>query len=53
MNFNFLGFFRKNEYFLVYEDFMDYLGGGGGGGGGLNKIELYTGVISMHLRVFS
>ena len=46
LNFNIFSGFRKNEYFLRYEDFVDIFGGH-------HKIGLYLGVISMHFRVFS
>ena len=50
---NFWGF-QKNEYFEVYEDFVDIFFFWGGGGGGVHhKVGLYSGVISMHIRVFS
>ena len=39
-------FFKKNEYFFGYEDFVDIFGGH-------HKIGPYLGVISMHFRVFS
>ena len=42
----FFGFQKKNEYFLGFENFVDILFWG------LHKIELYFGVISMHLRAF-
>ena len=32
LNFNIFGGFQKNEYFLGYEDFVDFFSGGGGGG---------------------
>ena len=44
LNFNFLGGFQKNEYYLEYGDFVDIFFAGGGGGGH-HKI----GVISIHL----
>ena len=42
----FLGVFRKNEYFLEYEDFVYIFWV-------YHKIGLYLGVISVHFRVFS
>ena len=54
LNFNILGGFQENEYFLGYEDFVDiFFFLGGGGWGGHHKIGLYLEVISMHFRVFS
>ena len=38
--------FQKNEYFGVFEDFVDNFGGH-------HNIGLCLGVISMHFRVFS
>ena len=46
MNFNIIGGFQKNKYFLGYEDFVDIFWGH-------HKIGLYLGVISMHFRDFS
>ena len=50
LNFNIFKGFQKNEYFLGYEDFVDFFFWGGGGH---QKVGLYFGVISMHFRVFS
>ena len=46
LNFNILGFFSENEYFLGYEDLWIFFGEH-------HKIGLYLGVISMHFMVFS
>ena len=43
--FQFLGDFQKNKYFLGYEDFVFYFGGH-------HKNGLYLGVVSMHLGSF-
>ena len=45
MNFIFLGFFLKNEYFLGMTIVWIFFGGH-------HKIRLYLGVISMHFWVF-
>ena len=50
MNHTVFGGFKKNEYFLGYEDIVDiffFLGGGDH-----HKIGLYLGVISMYFKVF-
>ena len=46
LNFTIFGGFQKNKSFLGYEDFVDIFWGH-------HKIGLYSGVISMHFRVFS
>ena len=47
-----MGVFRKINIFWGMKIFFFFFFGGGGGGGHL-KIGLYSGVISLHFRVFS
>ena len=44
MHFNIFGKFQKNEYFLVYENFVDIFWGH-------HKTGLYLGVIFMHFSM--
>ena len=46
LNFNIFGGFKKEKYFLGYEDFVDIFLGCH------HKIGLYLGVISMQFRSF-
>ena len=47
-----MGAFRKKEYFLGYEDFVDIFGEGGGGGHRKTGLFWVLGCVSMHFRSF-